>query len=97
MLGPWLVTADEVPDPNQLDLSLWVNGELRQQSNTRRMVYDVQRLIEYASAWYTLHPGDIILTGTPEGVGGVKPGDVLRSRIEGIGECELRVAKEYVQ
>jgi len=97
VLGPWLVTADEVPDPNQLDLSLWVNGELRQQSNTRRMVYDVQRLIEYASAWYTLHPGDIILTGTPEGVGGVKPGDVLRSRIEGIGECELRVAKEYVQ
>ncbi|MGE0801828.1 MAG: fumarylacetoacetate hydrolase family protein [Lautropia sp.] len=97
VVGPWLVTPDEVPDPNQLNLSLWVNGELRQQSNTSRMVYDVPRLIEYASAWYTLYPGDIILTGTPEGVAGVKPGDVLRAEIERIGEYELHVAPEYVQ
>ncbi|MGE3862494.1 MAG: fumarylacetoacetate hydrolase family protein [Burkholderiaceae bacterium] len=97
VLGPWLVTPDEVPDPNQLDLALWVNDELRQQSNTSRMVFDVPRLIEYASAWYTLHPGDVILTGTPEGVGGVKPGDVMRARIERIGEFDLRVASEYVE
>jgi 2-keto-4-pentenoate hydratase/2-oxohepta-3-ene-1,7-dioic acid hydratase in catechol pathway len=97
VVGPWLVTPDEVPDPNQLDMSLWVNGELRQQSSTSRMVYDVPRLIEYASAWYTLHPGDIILTGTPEGVAGVEPGDVLRARIERIGECELRVARDYLK
>ncbi|MBL8382321.1 MAG: fumarylacetoacetate hydrolase family protein [Burkholderiales bacterium] len=95
VLGPWLVTPDEVPDPNRLDLSLSVNGELRQSSNTSRMVFDVGRLIEYASAWYTLLPGDIILTGTPEGVGGVKPGDVIHARIERIGAFDMRVAGAY--
>ncbi|MEO7938271.1 MAG: fumarylacetoacetate hydrolase family protein, partial [Burkholderiaceae bacterium] len=69
VLGPWMVTADEIDDPDQLDLWLSVNGEMRQQSNTRHMVYDVARLIEYASSFYTLEPGDIIMTGTPQGVG----------------------------
>ena len=96
VLGPWLVTPDEVPDPNHLNLSVSVNGEMRQSSNTSRMVFDVHKLIEYASAWYTLRPGDIILTGTPEGVGGVKPGDVMHAEIERIGAFDMRVAGAYL-
>jgi len=95
VLAPWLVTRDEVPDPNSLDLWLSVNGEARQRSNTRRMVYDVARLIEYATSFYTLHPGDLIFSGTPEGVGPVKPGDEIRAGIERIGEFTIRVAPEY--
>lgn len=95
VLGPWLVTRDEVPDPNSLDLWLTVNGEPRQRSNTRRMVYDVERLIEYASSFYTLYPGDVIFTGTPEGVGPVKPGDEIRAGIERIGELTIQVAPDY--
>ena len=95
VLGPWLVTADEIPDPNSLDLRISVNGEARQNSNTRYLVYDVQRLIEFGSAMYTLHPGDIIMTGTPAGVGPVKPGDVLRAYVQGVGEGEIRIAPEY--
>ena len=96
VLGPWLVTPDEVPDPNHLNLSVSVNGEMRQSSNTSRMVFDVHKLIEYASAWYTLRPGDIILTGTPEGVGGVKPGDVMHAEIERIGAFDMRVAGAFL-
>jgi 2-keto-4-pentenoate hydratase/2-oxohepta-3-ene-1,7-dioic acid hydratase in catechol pathway len=95
VLGPWLVTRDEIPDPGGLELWLTVNGEPRQRSNTRRMVYDVPRLIEYASSFYTLHPGDLIFSGTPEGVGPVKPGDEIRAGIEGIGELVVRVAPDY--
>jgi len=95
VLGPWLVTRDEIPDPGSLELWLTVNGEPRQRSNTRRMVYDVPRLIEYASSFYTLHPGDLIFSGTPEGVGPVKPGDEIRAGIEGIGELAVRVAPDY--
>jgi 2-keto-4-pentenoate hydratase/2-oxohepta-3-ene-1,7-dioic acid hydratase in catechol pathway len=95
VLAPWLVTRDEVPDPNSLDLWLSVNGEARQRSNTRRMVYDVARLIEYATSFYTLHPGDLIFSGTPEGVGPVKPGDEIRAGIERIGEFTIRVAPDY--
>ena len=93
--GPALVTADELGDPANLNLELSVNGELRQRSNTNKLVYDVPRLIEYASAWYTLHPGDIILTGTPEGVGPVKPGDVIHASIERVGSFDMRVASQY--
>jgi 2-keto-4-pentenoate hydratase/2-oxohepta-3-ene-1,7-dioic acid hydratase in catechol pathway len=95
VLGPWLVTADEVADPNALDLWLTVNGESRQRSNTRHTVYNVQRLIEYATSFYTLHPGDVIFSGTPEGVGPVKPGDEIRAGIQGVGELAIRVAPEY--
>ncbi|MCD6041500.1 MAG: 2-hydroxyhepta-2,4-diene,7-dioate isomerase [Burkholderiales bacterium] len=95
VLAPWLVTRDEVPDPNALDLWLTVNGEARQRSNTRRMVYDVPRLIEYATSFYTLYPGDLIFSGTPEGVGPVKPGDEIRAGIESIGEFSIRVAADY--
>lgn len=95
VLAPWLVTRDEVPDPNSLELWLSVNGEQRQRSNTRRMVYDVPRLIEYATSFYTLYPGDLIFSGTPEGVGPVKPGDEIRAGIERVGEFAIRVAPDY--
>lgn len=76
-LGPWLTTADEIPDPERLPLELRVNGEVRQKSNTAELIYGVKRLIEFASSFYTLYPGDLIYTGTPEGVGPVKAGDVI--------------------
>ncbi|MBI3514676.1 MAG: fumarylacetoacetate hydrolase family protein [Proteobacteria bacterium] len=91
VLGPWLVTKDEIADPDALDFALWVNGELRQKSNTRHLVYGVARLIAYASSFYTLHPGDVIYTGTPAGVGPVKPGDVMRIEMQGIGAMEVAV------
>lgn len=95
VLGPWIVGKDEIADPNRLDLSIRVNGVVRQNSNTRFLVYDVQRLIEYASSMYTLYPGDVIMTGTPAGVGPVKPGDVLTAQIESIGSFEIRIAPGY--
>jgi 2-keto-4-pentenoate hydratase/2-oxohepta-3-ene-1,7-dioic acid hydratase in catechol pathway len=95
VLGPWMVTADEISDPNQLDLWLKVNGQMRQQSNTRHLVYDIARLIEFASSFYTLYPGDVIMTGTPAGVGPVEPGDVLQAGIQGIGEFSMRVSSAY--
>lgn len=91
VLGPWLVTKDEVPDPSNLDLKLWVNRELRQNSNTRYLVYDVQRLIEFTTSYYSVHPGDVIMTGTPSGVGPVKPGDVITVEIEKIGRMEVPI------
>ncbi len=95
VLGPWMVTADEIADPNDLDLSIKVNGETKQNSNTKYLVYNVQRLIEFGSAMYTLHPGDVIMTGTPAGVGPVKPGDVLHAYVQGVGESEIRIASAY--
>ncbi len=89
--GPWLVTADEIPDPGALPISLTVNGEPRQNSNTKDLIYDCRRLIEFASAFYTLYPGDLIYTGTPEGVGPVKPGDVIVGRSSAVFG-ELRIA-----
>jgi 2-keto-4-pentenoate hydratase/2-oxohepta-3-ene-1,7-dioic acid hydratase in catechol pathway len=97
VLGPWLVTADEIADPDQLDLWIRVNGEMRQQSNTRHLVYDVARLIEFASSFYTLEPGDVIMTGTPEGVGPVKPGDLLEAGIAQVGDLTIRIAPAYAQ
>src|SRR5205807_1648464 len=72
-----------------------VIGELRQNSNTKFLVYNVERLIEFASAMYTLHPGDIIMTGTPAGVSPVKPGDVLHAYVEGVGGSDVRIAPAY--
>jgi 2-keto-4-pentenoate hydratase/2-oxohepta-3-ene-1,7-dioic acid hydratase in catechol pathway len=93
--GPWFVTKDEIADPNNLDLLLKVNGEVRQDANTRDLIYNVQRLIEYASSFYTLLPGDLIFTGTPAGVGPVKPGDVLSAEIQSVGKFEIRIARDY--
>jgi 2-keto-4-pentenoate hydratase/2-oxohepta-3-ene-1,7-dioic acid hydratase in catechol pathway len=91
VLGPWLVTADEIPEPGNLDLQLELNGERRQQGNTRQMIRDVPGLIEYASSFYTLYPGDIFLSGTPAGVGPLKPGDELVATIEKIGTMKVSV------
>ncbi|MEO8808268.1 MAG: fumarylacetoacetate hydrolase family protein [Burkholderiaceae bacterium] len=91
--GPCIVTADEIPDPQVLDLSLTVNGKTKQSSNTRHMLFKVNTLIADISAGITLEPGDIIATGTPEGVGAgrspqewVWPGDVIHAKLQGIGE-----------
>ncbi len=91
VLGPWLVTADELPDPANLELQLSVNGEIRQKANTRDLLVDIPSLIEWASSFYTLLPGDVILTGTPEGVGPIQDGDVLDATIEGIGTMQVAV------
>ena len=91
VLGPWLVTADDISDPDALDLEIRVNGETRQKSNTKNMIFSVGRLIEFCSAFYTLHPGDVIMTGTPEGVGPVEAGDVMHCTVEGIGSMDVPV------
>lgn len=97
-VGPWIVTADEIPDPQALALRCYVNGELRQSSNTGSMIHRVDEQISYLSQAFTLEPGDLIATGTPEGVGvGREPpiflreGDVVRCEVEGIGAIENRV------
>lgn len=89
--GPWITTADEIPDPGSLDLKLWVNGELRQSANTRDLIVDIPGMIALASSVATLEPGDIIATGTPEGVGPIRPGDTLRIAVEHCGEMSLAV------
>jgi 2-keto-4-pentenoate hydratase/2-oxohepta-3-ene-1,7-dioic acid hydratase in catechol pathway len=91
LLGPMFVTADEIPDPHALTLSLSVNGERRQHSSTGAMTVDIPDLIEFASRAYTLHPGDVILTGTPEGVGPVVPGDTVKAACERLGEMSFAV------
>lgn len=91
VLGPWFVTADELSDPSNLSFELTVNGEVRQSANTRDLVIDTPGLIEFASKFYTLEVGDILLTGTPEGVGPVKPGDHINATIERIGSMDVEV------
>ena len=91
VMGPWLVTPEEVPDPGALDLSIQLNGETKQSSNTKYMTLGVAELIEMASSFYTLFPGDIISTGTPEGVSPIVPGDVIVATIEKIGSMEVKV------
>ena len=91
VIGPWLVTADEIPDPGHLDLRLTVNGTPRQSANTSALIFDVPRLVEYASSTYTLYPGDVIMTGTPEGVGPVAAGDILECFIESIGTMRVAI------
>ncbi|WP_375429351.1 fumarylacetoacetate hydrolase family protein [uncultured Sphingomonas sp.] len=97
-IGPWIVTADEVGDPHDLSLRAWVNGELRQQNNTGNMIHSLWAQIAYLSQAFTLETGDLIATGTPEGVGVgmepqtfLQPGDVVRCEIDGIGAIENRV------
>lgn len=91
VLGPWMVTADEVPRPEALDFWLTVNGEPRQQANTRDLVLGIPELIALASSYYTLEPGDVFFTGTPEGVGPVVAGDRIEAEFEGIGRMEVMV------
>jgi 2-keto-4-pentenoate hydratase/2-oxohepta-3-ene-1,7-dioic acid hydratase in catechol pathway len=91
VLGPWLVTADAIPDPGTLDLTLKVNGEVRQQANTRDLILDIAELIAFASSYYTLMPGDVLLTGTPEGVGPIHAGDLMTASIQHIGSMDVLV------
>lgn len=91
VLGPWLVTADEIADPASLDLALDVNGEARQRANTRDLILDIPALLVFASSFYTLMPGDILLTGTPDGVGPILPGDVMDASIAQIGSIQVKV------
>jgi len=93
VLGPWMVTKDEIKNPNDLDLTISVNGKERQNSNTSQLVYNVQQCIEYTTTRYTLYPGDIIMTGTPDGVGPVEPGDTMVAEIEKIGRMEVKVRR----
>jgi len=97
-IGPWMVTRDEIPDPQALDMFLDVNGTRRQTGNTKTMIFGVQHLVSYISHFMTLLPGDVITTGTPPGVGmGMKPqqflkaGDVMRLGITGLGEQTQKV------
>jgi 2-keto-4-pentenoate hydratase/2-oxohepta-3-ene-1,7-dioic acid hydratase in catechol pathway len=91
VLGPWMVTADEIEDPQNLSFSLAVNGEIKQQSNTNKMLMSIARQIAWGSTFYTLWPGDVIMTGTCEGVSRVQPGDTMHCVIEGIGEMDVAV------
>ncbi len=98
-IGPWIVTPDEVGDPHTLDIRTWVNGELRQNSNTRNLIFDCFAIVETLSTVFTLEPGDIISTGTPSGVAmptqnWLVPGDVVRIEIERIGTIENEVVDE---
>ena len=86
-----VVTADEFGDPSNVAMHLTVNGELRQKTTTASMVFDLPRLIEFTSAYYTLEPGDLIYTGTPAGVGPVKPGDTIEAHVERIGSMQIAV------
>jgi 2,4-didehydro-3-deoxy-L-rhamnonate hydrolase len=91
VLGPWFVTADEIANPDDVTVTLTVNGALRQTADTKDLIYDIGRLIEFASSFYTLYPGDVYYTGTPQGVSPVKPGDVLRGKCDQVGEFEITV------
>jgi 2-keto-4-pentenoate hydratase/2-oxohepta-3-ene-1,7-dioic acid hydratase in catechol pathway len=100
-LGPWLTTADEVGDPHGLRLRTFVNGELRQDSNTKQLVFDCFALVEHLSTAFTLEPGDVVATGTPAGVGiAMKPprllqaGDRVRIEIEGLGQLDNPIVEE---
>jgi 2-keto-4-pentenoate hydratase/2-oxohepta-3-ene-1,7-dioic acid hydratase in catechol pathway len=100
-LGPWLTTSDEAGDPHGLRLRTWVNGELRQDSSTKQLIFDCFALVEHLSTAFTLEPGDVIATGTPGGVGiAMKPpklpqvGDVMRVEIDGLGALENTVIPE---
>jgi 2-keto-4-pentenoate hydratase/2-oxohepta-3-ene-1,7-dioic acid hydratase in catechol pathway len=92
VLGPWLVTADEIGDPGNLDFGIEVDGEERQRSNTRNLICDVPDLIERASKVYALNPGDVIMTGTPDGVGEITSGCTMHAWIEKIGAMNIVVA-----
>ena len=92
VLGPWLTTPDEVGDPGALQVSITVNGEPRQRASTSDLILGVGELIAWASSFYTLYPGDVMLTGTPQGVGPVKPGDTMLASIERIGVMQVNVS-----
>ena len=90
VIGPWLVTKDEIKDPNDVPFKLFCNGQLRHNAHTNDLIYNCQKLIALASDFYTLYPGDVIFTGAPAGVGPVKPGDVMTAECAAIGPMEVK-------
>ncbi|UJX47285.1 fumarylacetoacetate hydrolase family protein [Xanthobacter sp. YC-JY1] len=92
-VGPWIVTADEIADPGNLDMRLWVNDELRQSANTRDLIVDIPNMIAITSSATTLHPGDIFATGTPAGVGPIVDGDVVTIEVGGVGRMSVPVVQ----
>ena len=90
-IGPWIVTSDEVDNPNRLQMDLWVNEEIRQSANTQDLIYDCYKFFEAASKVMTLLPGDIVTTGTPEGVAPITKGDTISIQIERIGKFSVKV------
>ena len=99
--GPWLVTRDEIPDPQSLDMRLDVNGERMQEGNTKTMIFTVAEIVSHLSQLFTLHPGDVISTGTPPGVGmGMNPrrylkaGDMMELTIDGLGTQRQKVVED---
>jgi len=93
-VGPWIVDAADVADPSKLKLRTWVNGELKQEGTTADMIFDIPYLIEYFSSFMTLQPGDMIATGTPEGLADVVPGDEVVVEVEGVGRLVNRIVSE---
>jgi 2-keto-4-pentenoate hydratase/2-oxohepta-3-ene-1,7-dioic acid hydratase in catechol pathway len=94
-IGPAIVTADEVSDPGTISFTLSVSGQVRQRASTRDLIYDVPRLVELYSSAISLEPGDLIATGTPEGVGPIQPGDEIVLCVEGIGRLAMRVEADW--
>jgi 2,4-didehydro-3-deoxy-L-rhamnonate hydrolase len=90
-LGPWMVTADEIADPNNVPFTVHLNGKLQQDAHTKDLIFDVQRLIEFATEFYTIYPGDVLFTGSPPGVSEIKPGDVMHCACSLIGEMDVHV------
>jgi 2-keto-4-pentenoate hydratase/2-oxohepta-3-ene-1,7-dioic acid hydratase in catechol pathway len=100
-MGPHIVSADEIPDPHALDISLTINGEVLQHSNTRELIFKIPELVAFLSSVFTLEPGDVVSTGTPAGVGVarkpprfLRPGDDVVVRVERIGELRNPVVAE---
>lgn len=93
-VGPFIVDTADVPDPANLKLRTWINGELRQEGSTKDMIFDIPYLIEYLSSFMTLQPGDMIATGTPEGLADVVPGDEVIVEVEGVGRLVNRIVSE---
>jgi 2-keto-4-pentenoate hydratase/2-oxohepta-3-ene-1,7-dioic acid hydratase in catechol pathway len=91
VMGPYMVTADSVKNPDRLAFELTVNGETRQKSNTSDLIIGIADLIVFASAYYTLMPGDLLMTGTPDGVGPIKSGDIIDARIDELGSMKVKV------
>ena len=96
VIGPWMVTADEIANPDDLVITLHCNDELRQTADTTDLIYDCGRLIEFASEFYTLYPGDVYFTGTPHGVGPVKAGDTLRGKNDVLGELVITARQHKI-
>lgn len=93
-VGPWIVDVGDVPDPGNLKLRTWINGELKQEGTTADMIFDIPYLIEYFSSFMTLQPGDMIATGTPEGLADVVPGDEVVVEVQGVGRLVNRIVSE---